>query len=73
MTADQASGELYTGQMIGMLETVWGEGWLSPGGADEVGRVVAGVDFTGKTVLDIGCGVGGVDFYLVENCMALVM
>lgn len=67
MTADHGSGELYTGQMIGMLETVWGEGWLSPGGADEVGRVVAGIDFAGKSVLDIGCGVGGADFYLVET------
>ena len=70
MTADHGSGELYTGQMIGMLETVWGEGWLSPGGADEVGRVVAGVNFAGKSVLDIGCGVGGADFYLVETCKA---
>ncbi len=67
MTADNGSGELYTGQMIGMLETVWGEGWLSPGGADEVGRVVAGIDFAGKSVLDIGCGVGGADIYLVET------
>jgi len=67
MTAEDGSGELYTGQMIGMLETVWGEGWLSPGGADEVGRVVAGIDFAGKSVLDIGCGVGGADFYLVET------
>jgi len=67
MAADHESGELYTGQMIGMLETVWGEGWLSPGGADEVGRVVDGIDFAGKSVLDIGCGVGGADFYLVET------
>lgn len=67
MTAEHGSGELYTSQMIGMLETVWGEGWLSPGGADEVGRVVAGIDFAGKSVLDIGCGVGGADFYLVET------
>ena len=37
MTADHGSGELYTGQMIGMLEAVWGEGWLSPGGPEEVG------------------------------------
>jgi hypothetical protein len=25
-------GELYSGQLIGMLELVWGEGWLSPAG-----------------------------------------
>ena len=66
--ADQgAGGELYSGQLIGMLELVWGEGWLSPGGPDEVATAIKGVDFRGKTVLDIGCGVGGVDFLLVEN------
>lgn len=70
MTANHGSGELYTGQMIGMLEAVWGEGWLSPGGPEEVARVAHGIDFVGKSVLDIGCGVGGVDFYLVETCGA---
>jgi phosphoethanolamine N-methyltransferase len=66
MTAD-ASGELYGGNLISMLEIVWGEGWLSPGGPDEVARLVDRVDFTGKSVLDIGCGVGGIDFLLVER------
>ena len=66
MTANH-DGELYTGQMIGMLEAVWGEGWLSPGGPEEVARVIDGVPLSGKSVLDIGCGVGGVDFYLIET------
>ncbi|MFO1088583.1 MAG: methyltransferase domain-containing protein [Hyphomicrobiales bacterium] len=66
MTAD-ASGELYGGNLISMLEIVWGEGWLSPGGPDEVARLVEGVDLRGKSVLDIGCGVGGIDFLLVER------
>ncbi len=67
MQVADASGELYSGQLIGMLELVWGEGWLSPGGPDEVAAVIKGIDFNGKTVLDIGCGVGGVDFLLVET------
>jgi phosphoethanolamine N-methyltransferase len=66
VTAD-ASGELYGGNLISMLEIVWGEGWLSPGGPDEVARLVGGVDFAGRSVLDIGCGVGGIDFLLVER------
>ncbi|MCB2114716.1 MAG: methyltransferase domain-containing protein [Rhodobacteraceae bacterium] len=49
-----------------MLETLWGEGFLSPGGPDEVGRTVAGVDFAGRNVLDIGCGAGGIDVALVR-------
>ncbi len=62
-----AGGELYSGQLIGMLELVWGEGWLSPGGPEEVAAVIKGIDFRGKTILDIGCGVGGVDFLLIET------
>lgn len=67
-TAEHGTGgELYSGQLIGMLEMVWGEGWLSPGGPPEVAAAIKGISFAGKTVLDIGCGVGGVDFLLCEK------
>ncbi len=58
--------ELYHTDLIGLLELVWGEGFLSPGGPDEVDRVVAGLDLSGTRLLDIGCGVGGVDRHLVR-------
>ena len=60
-------GELYHDQMISMLEEVWGEGWLSPGGPEEVGRVLEGLNLTGKSVLDIGCGVGGIELVLINK------
>ncbi|MDM8168665.1 methyltransferase domain-containing protein [Roseovarius sp.] len=50
--------DLYDDQTITFLEELWGEGFLSPGGPDEVRRVLHGVDITGKRVLDIGCGSG---------------
>jgi phosphoethanolamine N-methyltransferase len=56
---------------MGMLELVWGEGWLSPGGQQEVATAINDIDFHGETVLDIGCGVGEVDFLLIENHDAL--
>ena len=59
--------ELYHDQMIGMLERVWGDGWLSPGGPEEVARLLAGLDIKGKTVLDIGCGAGGIDVLLAGS------
>jgi phosphoethanolamine N-methyltransferase len=62
----QVAGEHYHDRMIGMLEAVWGEGFLSPGGPEEVARLVAGTDFAGRSVLDIGCGAGGIDIALVK-------
>ncbi len=62
-----AGGELYPDKLIGMLEAIWGEGWLSPGGPAEVARILAGIDVRGKQVLDIGCGVGGADFELLDH------
>jgi len=53
--------------MIAMLEAVWGEGFLSPGGPEEVARVLEGHDLTGKSVLDIGCGAGGIDLALATT------
>ena len=50
--------------IVGLLEAVWGEGYMSPGGADEIALLLQGVDLRGKEVLDIGCGVGGIDLLL---------
>ena len=56
----------YPERVITFLEGLWGEGFLSPGGADEVLRVSERVDLTGATVLDIGCGIGGATSLLVR-------
>jgi ubiquinone/menaquinone biosynthesis C-methylase UbiE len=64
---ETAEGELYSEKLIRMLEIVWGDGWLSPGGPEEVNRVLDGLSLTGKSVLDIGSGAGGVDIQLVTE------
>jgi ubiquinone/menaquinone biosynthesis C-methylase UbiE len=64
---DSHGGELYHGQMLAMLQVVWGEGFLSPGGPEEVARLVADADLAGRSLLDIGCGAGGIDLALVRN------
>lgn len=46
------------------LQFMWGEGFLSPGGPEEVREMLMGHDLAGKVVLDIGSGVGGVDILL---------
>lgn len=57
----------YDAAAIRFLEMLWGEGFLSPGGPEEVDRVVAGLDLSGKRVLDLGCGSGGITCYLAET------
>jgi phosphoethanolamine N-methyltransferase len=57
----------YDDTAIRFLEALWGDGYLSPGGPNEVDRVVEGLSLKGKTVLDIGCGAGGITLHLVER------
>ncbi len=59
--------ELYPEHMIALCETIWGEGFLSPGGTAEVGRVVGAEDIRGLSVLEIGSGAGGTAMTLVEG------
>lgn len=49
------------------LQYVWGPGFLSPGGSEEVAEMLEGLDIRGKHVLDIGSGLGGVDLLLVAR------
>ncbi len=57
----------YTEGLIANLELRWGEGFLSPGGVDEVARLFEGIDIAG---LDVGCGVGGIDVLLASQYSA---
>jgi phosphoethanolamine N-methyltransferase len=58
---------LYDDHVIAFLEELWGDGYLSPGGAPEVDRVLDGIDLRGRSVLDIGCGSGGITLDLVRR------
>ena len=63
--ADDAPHD-YDTAMIDMLQIIWGEGYLSPGGPQAVREIMQGLDLAGKRVLDIGCGIGGLDQVLVS-------
>ena len=57
----------YDAAMQTLLQLLWGEGFLSPGGAAEVAYLLEGSDITGCSVLDIGCGLGAVDELLITR------
>lgn len=63
----QKSEAEYDDTAIRFLEALWGEGYLSPGGPEEVDRVLAGRSLKGLNVLDLGCGAGGVTLHLAQT------
>jgi SAM-dependent methyltransferase len=64
---EAAGGELYHSRAVAMLQAVWGEGFLSPGGPEEIARLIGDAELEGRAVLDVGCGAGGIDLALVRN------
>ena len=48
----------YGPKQLNLLEVVWGEGFLSPGGTQEIDEIVKNTNLEGKSILDIGCGTG---------------
>ena len=62
-----ASDEHYPLDSILFLEEMWGNGFLSPGGPEEVERLLSGIDLAGRTVVDIGSGAGGVSILLADR------
>jgi phosphoethanolamine N-methyltransferase len=57
----------YDEGMLALLQLIWGDGFLSPGGADELARLFEGVDIRACEVLDIGCGLGAIDELLITQ------
>ena len=49
------------------LQWMWGDGFLSPGGADEVDHMLRSVDIEGRAALEVGCGLGAGAVMLVEK------
>ena len=57
----------YHENMVTMLELVWGEGYMAPGGPGNVAKLLDGIDTQGKRILDIGCGIGGPAFEMANT------
>jgi ubiquinone/menaquinone biosynthesis C-methylase UbiE len=57
----------YNENMVTMLELVWGDGYMAPGGPGNVARLLDGIDTQDKRILDIGCGIGGPVFEMAKT------
>ncbi|XP_019711272.1 phosphoethanolamine N-methyltransferase 1 isoform X2 [Elaeis guineensis] len=58
----------YKSSGILRYERVFGEGFVSTGGIETTKEFVAKLELKpGQKVLDVGCGIGGGDFYMAEN------
>jgi SAM-dependent methyltransferase len=60
----------YDENFFARLEMMWGEGFLSPGGAEEVRAIASNAEIAGKRVLDIGSGAGGAALLLARELAA---
>ena len=63
----------YHDAMITTLELIWGEGFMAPGGEGNVANLIDGLDVRNKSILDLGCGLGGPAFVLAETYGATVV
>ncbi len=57
----------YDDAMLTMLELIWGEGFMAPGGEGNVTNLIDGLDVRNKLLLDFGCGIGGPAFFLAQE------
>jgi len=57
----------YFPNMVTMLELIWGDGYMAPGGPGNVAKLLRGVEPQGKRILDIGCGIGGPVFEMAKT------
>ena len=67
MADDDRLYDRYDDSVVIVSEMIFGAGHMSPGGPDSVRAIVEGLDLAGKTVLDIGCAIGGVDIQLATE------
>ncbi len=59
--------QYYEKEHIEFLEKLWGDGYMSPGGTEEVKKILDGLKISKKSILDLGCGSGGITVSLVTN------
>ena len=57
----------YHDDYVVMLELIWGEGYMAPGGPGNIAKLLRDIPTQGKRILDIGCGIGGPAFEMART------
>ncbi|MDH3689692.1 MAG: methyltransferase domain-containing protein, partial [Gammaproteobacteria bacterium] len=68
--SEMAYDRQYSDSILDGMQSAYGEGFLSPGGAEEVRQIMHGLSAEGRDVLDLGCGVGGASLILARELNA---
>jgi len=63
----------YHDAMTSVLELIWGEDFMAPGGEGNVANLVRELEVRNRRILDIGCGLGGPAFVLAGKYEAEVV
>jgi len=70
---DSSAGDSeYHDAMLALLQWIWGQDFMAPGGEGNVAKMVQGLELEGKRVLDVGSGLGGPAFVLAKKYGAIV-
>jgi ubiquinone/menaquinone biosynthesis C-methylase UbiE len=58
---------------VPLFEAIYGKGLISLGGYQAIDQMFSGLDLKDKKILDVGSGIGGMAYYLVEqyHCHAI--
>ncbi|AIF81459.1 type 11 methyltransferase [endosymbiont of Acanthamoeba sp. UWC8] len=62
----------YCPENISLFETIYGKNLISLGGFPAIDNMFSGLNIRGLKALDLGFGLGGAAFYLVENYLMTV-
>ena len=66
MTGPQQTSQ-YNENFADALQWLWGDGFLAPGGHEDVGALLAETDLSGRSVLDVGSGLGVITVELAKT------